>query len=113
MDASGQHLGGFILPGVSLSRRALLESTQIPRVEDVQTEDGFGLDTAGAVAIGWRRAIAGVIDFTIAQLNRANDTPALLITGSEAAQLRPVLTRPFTEVPHLVLEGLARYARSE
>ena len=114
LDDNGRHLGGFILPGISLCRQALLEHTRIPWIEDAETGTRFGRDTAAAVALGGRRAVAGVIDYTIKHLPPSAEFPALLLTGSEAEQVGRILARSFTEVPHLVLEGLAHYAsRSE
>ncbi|MEJ2576659.1 MAG: type III pantothenate kinase [Gammaproteobacteria bacterium] len=109
--AGGRHLGGFIVPGIELSRRALLEFTRIPRIGASGSAEEFGTDTAAAVALGSRRALAGVVHFVLRRLAAAGEAPQLFLTGSEATAVRALVDGPVTEAPHLVLEGLARYAK--
>lgn len=110
IDAAGQHRGGFILPGIAMARRALLQHTAIPRVEDVADAVAFGTDTAAAVALGGRLAIVGAIEHAVRTLAQGGAQPGLLLTGSEAEQLAPHLQLPYGLAPDLVFEGMARYA---
>lgn len=110
VDASGRHLGGFILPGIGTARRALLQQTRIPRVEDVTSPAEFGTDTASAVAIGARLAVLGAIEHALRALAAGDGEPTLFLAGSEAELLLPRLTTPHVLAPALVLEGMACYA---
>lgn len=110
IDADGRHLGGFILPGIGTARRALLQHTRIPRVDDQDNPAEFGTDTAAAVAIGARLAVAGAVDHAMDALARRGPQPQLLLAGSEAGQVAARLAHPYRLMPQLVLEGMARYA---
>lgn len=111
MNVRGEHLGGLILPGIGMSRRALLEYTRIPRVDDVATPFvPFGKDTAAAVALGSRYALAGAINRAVGFLSAQGERPKVFLLGSEAGAVTPFLDCASTEAPHLVLEGIARYA---
>jgi len=110
VGAQGHHLGGYILPGVHSSRRALLEFTRIPRVKHVDVASDIGDNTATAVELGGRLAIAGVIKHAM-NITRLNAPAAkLFLAGSEAELLRRWLPHDAQWTPHLVLEGLAHYA---
>ncbi len=111
VNAQGVHLGGYILPGVHSSRRALLEFTKIPRIKHTGTTSDIGVDTATAVELGGRLAVVGVIKHAM-NVVRGNDPSAgLFVAGSEAGLLRQWLPQETQWAPHLVLEGLAHYAK--
>lgn len=111
LDVDGKHLGGLILPGVGMSRRALLEYTRIPWVGDIAMPTlPFGKDTAAAVALGGRYALAGVIERAATFLSAQCERPEVFVLGSEADAVMPFLDCAITKVPHLVLEGIGRYA---
>jgi type III pantothenate kinase len=110
IEVGGRYLGGYILPGIDMGRKALLAATRIPRIEDVETPGPFGTSTAEAVALGARRALSGVIDHVMRWLTRDGGDARLFMAGSEAAAVRGLLDWPVIEAPHLVLEGLALYA---
>lgn len=111
VDASGQHLGGLILPGVRLARSALNQRTHFS-ADDVATNPlpALGNDTNPAVTLGAVHALLGAIARTRASLAWGADC-ALLITGGEADVLLPHLEGGWHFRPHLVLEGLQRVAR--
>lgn len=111
--ADGRHLGGLILPGIEMMRASLLAGTQIPRVEAELVGDPWAGDTGAAVASGSVQAIAALAGRLYDRLaEQAGATPRLLLTGGDAERLRPVLDRPFEEIPDLVLRGLAQMAAS-
>ena len=110
VGAHGQHLGGYILPGVDSSRRALLEFTRIPRVRHVDVASDIGDDTATAIELGGRLAIAGVIKHAMNIVEVKAPAANLFLAGSEADLLRRWLPPETRWTPHLVLEGLAHYA---
>ncbi|MEW7979785.1 MAG: type III pantothenate kinase [Candidatus Sedimenticola endophacoides] len=111
MSAQGCHHGGVILPGFNLMREALLGRTRIPRIGMGDVEGALGRDTASAVAAGTLHAVAALVE-RIAERSRAEQGAQfkLILTGSDAALLRPLLESPAELVPDLVMEGLALMA---
>ena len=114
--ADGRHLGGLILPGLTMMRDSLLAGTQIPGDEPEPTTEPWAADTGAAVAAGSLHALAALAERLYDRLEgRATDVeraplPALLITGGDGARIGPLISRPQELVPDLVLRGLARLA---
>ena len=105
MDAQGRHLGGLIAPGYDLAREALFSGTQIPRDDPAAPADTLlATDTASAVRNGWLHGLVGLI----AQVT-GGDT-AVVLTGSSAKLLLPLLAGSVDHQPDLVFQGLAMVA---
>lgn len=117
---NGEHLGGLIIPGLAMMRRALVERTAGIR-PGVGSGSGsgsgamhdadaplFARDTAGGVNSGTRYAIAAAIDRITADVRAAMDGDVrCLLTGGDAETVLPLLTGSYDHVPELVLDGLA------
>lgn len=119
LRADGTHLGGLIMPGLGLMRRALVTGTQGVRVEGDdpnadETMMPYADDTRAALHGGTLCATVAGIDRTVATL-RASLGPGLrcLVTGGDAPRLLPLLAGPCEHRPELVLEGLAALAGGE
>jgi type III pantothenate kinase len=103
VDADGQHLGGWISPGLALMRTVLQAGTDLPLVRGGGSGEP-GRSTDAAIRAGTLQAIVGLI----AQgMQLAPDSARLLLTGGDAAQLASQLHYPYEICPDLVLEGLA------
>lgn len=112
VDATGQHLGGLIMPGVGLMRRALYANTdRIPDEGETDVEL-LGQDTRAAVSGGSVHAAAGFIERVAGRLLRRDDSMRCLITGGDARRLRPLLGMTTEYHPRLVLEGMRRVAEA-
>lgn len=103
----GEHLGGLIMPGVALMRRALHGNTA--NVPD-EGEGDVGLlarDTRSAVTGGTLYAAVAFMQHVAAEL-RAHLGPGTrcFITGGDAERLRPLLAGDFEWRPRLVLDGM-------
>lgn len=112
VDASGQHVGGLILPGVRLARSALNQRTNFSADAVVSNPlPPVGDDTNPAVTLGAVHALLGAIARVQAGLGWASFEG--LLTGGEAPMLLPHLNAAdWQHRPELVLEGVARVARS-
>ena len=115
IDADGQHLGGFIVPGPRLMVRSLHIGTT--DLADRSAWGGsadptrFPTNTREAIEQGCLVALARLVDDAIDRLTeRAGQPPKLVLTGGDAALLMPVLRRPVDIVPDLVLQGLACFS---
>ena len=106
LNASGQHEGGYIIPGPALMERALLLDTDRVRFAE---EAGYALSpgssTAEAVRHGIALAQAGAVALAV---DCAGGEPmALLFCGGGGEALMQLLGRDGQWVPELVFEGLA------
>lgn len=116
VDASGQHLGGYIVPGPHMMVRALHTGTSKLASHTAASGGHAGAlladNTREAIERGCRVALAALADRAHADLARASGTiPALVLTGGAAAEIQPWILAPVRMVPDLVLHGLARLAQ--
>ncbi len=113
IDASGQHLGGQILPGFGLMTRALGSATSdIPVFErdDWLVSRGldiFGSSTEAGVTRGAANAVAGAVDRAISVLRSNAYDPVTVLTGGDASAMLQALADAPEHRPNLVLAGLA------
>lgn len=104
IDERGQHLGGVICAGLLTQQRATLGHTRFEtRQLGADYHAQLGRDTEACVREGAMLACLGAIDRGAAVLG-AN--ARLLITGGDAAILRPHLRQAWSHRPNLVLDGL-------
>lgn len=111
LSAEGGFLGGLILPGIALMRRALQQGTA--RIDEVAgTWQAFPCSTADAVESGIVAGLCGAIQLQHARLaETAGVMPHCFLTGGDAEKLLPHLALAAEHVPALVLEGIDRVAR--
>lgn len=105
--ADGEHLGGLIMPGIALMRRALYGSTaNIPDEGD----GDVGLlarDTRSAVSGGSLYAAVAFMQHVAAELRtHLGPRTRVLLAGGDAERLRPLLSPDFEWRPRLVLDGM-------
>ena len=110
-------LGGAILPGPDMMRRALHgETAQLPLGGASAMPDEFARSTTDAIAAGVSEAVAGAVVLGAQRLAR-HSTPregmCLVVSGGAAAGLlealascAPSLAATITMCEHLVLDGL-------
>ncbi len=112
VDASGQHLGGLIAPGIHLMREALMKKTgDIAKAAMQSTPSLAGIlanNTVGAVSRGAVFALAGMADRAAEVIEHSTGTkPTLFITGGDAGMIAGTMRARGEIVPDLVLQGLA------
>ncbi|MCC5794985.1 MAG: type III pantothenate kinase [Chromatiales bacterium] len=114
LAASGQHLGGLILPGLRLVNTLLAEraaalsglaTAGLPEVAGTW----WARDTASACASGPLLALVALIERCVAELahGERRDQVQLVLTGGDAGQLAQLLPPATALRPQLVLSGLA------
>lgn len=112
VDNAGQHIGGYIIPGVELMERALLEGTDRVRYEGgSQFESAaLGVDTRSCVQNGIVAALTGAVLVAIEQCRSTIGNPSLYITGGLGLQMKDRLevagVHDVCFEPELVLDGL-------
>ncbi|SEA51422.1 type III pantothenate kinase [Microbulbifer marinus] len=111
LDNGGCHLGGYIVPGLNLMRRALYQDTDAVKVPPAFAPDmslAPGRDTDEAVNRGLVVMVLGAIDRAMAELGSPEvELPQLWLTGGDGPLLSALCQWPHQLVPELVLDGLA------
>ncbi len=119
MDRTGQHLGGQIIPGVSLLSAALSRETSgIPSSTGTGGDAEFGMgifagNTGDAVKNGTLSAVCGAIERAIRAMRAAGMRPKIVLTGGSASRILKQLDGKILHRPHLVLQGLAHMVQSK
>jgi type III pantothenate kinase len=111
MTVDGTHQGGLIVPGITLMRESLTDSTPLD-VEGRQVSDVslFARDTLDAVLGGTLFMAAAFIDRVMDDVCETfGQRPAGILCGGSARELQPLLKNGFGVRPALVLEGLLVY----
>jgi type III pantothenate kinase len=115
VNAAGQHLGGFIVPGPALMVNSLHLGTSDLAAHTAASAAGaqslFADNTRDAIERGCRVALAALVDRACAELAaRSGVTPRVYCTGGGADGVQPYVLAASECVPDLVLQGLARIA---
>lgn len=117
VSAEGEFLGGAILPGISMSARAMHDYTDLlphlPMHELAEAPESLGGDTVSAMRSGlfWG-AIGGVRELISRYQLHAGGQAHVVLTGGAAPSVAPLLSHTASHVPHLILAGVALTARS-
>ena len=112
ISASGQHLGGFIIPGYSIMQEMLLINTaDIEMANRELPSISFSSSTEGGVNSGCYLAMISIIDrvLTLMQKEYGNQVNCI-ITGGNAELVVGQLAGKFEHEPNLVLHGLVMFS---
>ncbi|MBT8441955.1 MAG: type III pantothenate kinase [Gammaproteobacteria bacterium] len=112
--ADGDHLGGYILPGLDMMWRALTGDTgDLERFTEGDSPAGVSLapgrDTAEAIGHGVLGAVCALIERCTGALAEDNGR-VVVVTGGDAERIIPHLAVELEHRPQLVLEGLVLWA---
>lgn len=104
---SGQHLGGYIVPGLATMQRHLWDTTEQVKVstEESAKTDFYGTNTKSCVANGTLKMCSEFINGVLRAPGVA--TPAVFLTGGDAQSILPHIDAEVRFQPYLVLDGLA------
>jgi type III pantothenate kinase len=107
VDDSGQHLGGWIIPGFRLQQKAVIGHTAKVFNNSMQhAQLGLGIDTSSCLQNGCLSAAVAVIMQAI-QLQHCSK---VVLTGGDADLLSPHLSSLNPQVePLLIFHGLSLY----
>jgi type III pantothenate kinase len=119
LAGDGRHRGGVIIPAP-----ALMVDTLLARTHGIQRRAHGGRGAGGArlfaratraaLVQGARYAAAALIDRAVEEARALlGRKPLVILTGGQAAAVRPLLRSSCVVVPDLVLRGLAVLARRE
>ena len=110
--ATGQHLGGYILPGLQLALQSLENHTRISLADrQFRLPPVLGKNTDQAVLNGVLAQVLGLVHQLVRQLADTAGQPAVLLSGGDAPLLLEALSSlPVHRLeicPSLVLDGLS------
>jgi len=116
----GQHLGGFIVPGMNTMRQSLATNTADlldVRTSDIKSDSNelllLGTNTASAILGGTLYMAAAFINQVINDLNNQVGTQfKIIMTGGESEQLCRLLDFEYDYIPDLVLQGMVNVEES-
>ena len=114
LDANGRHLGGQIIPSVSLMAGSLAARTSdIPNIQRraASQQSGtqmFASTTAGAVGQGSLNAVVGAVERAATAVRDDQGDATIILTGGDASRILKSLDDEAIHRPHLVLQGLAQ-----
>lgn len=104
LSATGEFLGGLILPGIALMQRSLLRNTAHLGLLTGEICD-FPRNTADAIASGVLRATAGAVQHQY-RLLAARHEAHCIVSGGAANIILPHLGLAAEQVDNLVLKGM-------
>lgn len=112
VDAGGQHLGGYIIPGANMMLQALSQNTGRVRFNAVDLpSDAPGVSTEECVHHGKWLALVGSVQRVL--LDAASRWPqgfSVVVAGGDGAQIAALMgdsARAWLIRPELVMDGLA------
>jgi len=103
LQADGKHLGGVIVPGLSLMKKALISDTADLRFVALAHHIELATETSVAIANGALMAAAGLIEYAA---QRFSSGYQLIVTGGDAEIVVASLSIPAVADDKLVLKGL-------
>ncbi len=114
IDDKGIFIGGLIVPGLGLMRNVLNKNTNvIGQYGQVEEKNYFPKNTVSAVTAGTGLSIAALVEKT---MQRYEETQAqkisCVITGGDGEVVKSYMDVESIYHPNLVLQGLAKYFRS-
>jgi len=110
LDASGQHLGGLISPGLQLMKHSLYQGTESLSFVHQNYSVGLSSCTESAIYSGILYAAVGLIEKAI---NDLCNCQTLVLTGGNAELLAQYLAIDSIIDPDLVLKGLSLFSKEE
>lgn len=113
LSGGGEFLGGVIIPGVNAARACLRAQSALIKETDGAEDSCLARDTGSAVAAGTLFGATGAIERALdEQQARLHAKAQVLVSGGDAERLAPLLRRPVSLAPDLVLRGLAMIAEA-
>ena len=114
INASGNHLGGYIVPGISLMKRTLASNTaKLTFKEELDPDTSLGNTTAHCIDHGVLSMAVALIDKVV---NEHTDS-LVILTGGDAPQVERLIDtykeRRVVLEPNLIMDGLVIAARED
>lgn len=107
---NGKHLGGWIVPGIALSRDSLFKNTERVFGNDEKTLlTAFGKDTPVCVSNGCNAQILGTLLIAEREMQKNIEKFEIFLTGGDKNIFKNLEIENLFECENLVLEGLTLF----
>ena len=107
VNGSGQHIGGYICPGMRLMERSLQANTNLVRFTETHPRKmNPGINTGSAVSAGVLAATVGFAQQSWSKLSALSGATIAMLTGGDAEVVAPHLLFPVQLASEIVLDGL-------
>ena len=112
--SDNQFLGGTIFPGCQTAFESLRQNAeQLPLIDEYHLPDEIvGKSTSKAIQAGVMFGQIGSIRYIAEQIAQQLNDPMFVMTGGGLTPLLGDLPNHWIHIPHLVLDGVRRIARS-
>ena len=112
LTAHGHHAGGLILPNETMMQNSLLSNTSdLQRLVAEHDSTGhyklLGRDTHTGILSGSVYAVIGLLEYVLQRLEKNHNHVKVILTGGGAKTFVPLIQRPCSYMPDLVLHGMA------
>lgn len=111
LSREGEFLGGVIFPGLRTLRLSLAQATDGVRATTGNDGSCFARSTGDGVAAGTLFGLVGAIERVLAEHRTRLGALEVILTGADAPLVAARTELTVSEVPDLVLRGLALIAR--
>ena len=110
VDGGGKHEGGFIVPGLSLMRLALVRGTEKILVErELDVKDEYGRSTGDAVNAGIIRLVVSWMSAEIDRFRCRFPEGRVFLAGGDSMYIKRFFGQEYVELcPDLILDALKR-----
>ena len=112
VNQTGQHLGGYILPGLTMMQESLGNKTALVKVDKRHNSQSLvpGTNTTACVESATKLAAVSFIESVIRRQEKDLEDITCVLTGGDAALIAEHLTADYVIIPDTVLQGLAYIA---
>lgn len=110
---NGEHIGGWIMPGVQTMFDSLLGNTQkiFAEQQDISILS-FGENSSECVNLGIWAMVSGAINNAIAQANETLTLDKVIVTGGNSEQIAKIMSANAEIIPELLFHGLSCFHAS-
>ena len=107
VDASGEHIGGAISPGMRMRAEAMhAYSARLPLVDAGEAAISIGASTRSSLLAGIRNGILGEMRTTMESYGHEHPGMAVILTGGDGLRWAKALKNGIFALPYATLEGL-------
>lgn len=106
LNGKGIHLGGLIMPGLTLMKKSLYQGTQQLQFTEEKFPVGLSDSTEAGIYNGTLFSVVGMVEHV---LKKQKGKFNLILTGGDAEIIAENISIEFTIEPDLVLQGLSVY----
>ena len=110
VDGSGQHLGGYIMPGLEMAQEALLAGTKNVNIKLLDMKNPVcllpGQSTQQCVIRGQWLMLKSMVESIVEKTQNEKMTTQVILTGGNGEQLATIFDDLVYFEPELVLDGL-------